>query len=308
MTNTAGTIIVIALLSCAAPGIAGSNPSLWWHLQPVGADSTARGEEYRYYGSQTELAFTFILRSEDGIKPVIVDGSSLPRVILTVTRGRSEVPTIAEWGLSMRHAGEDRSQQLPASARVLLDPGDRIETAVVLRLKDGSPFEPGDYVVRIAVEPFIPTVLFDSGEAWTGRYERSGLIRLELRPPASVLERKRQLMTDASNARSRGDVQSAIEHYQRISELDPADWRAHAGLGLMLVEIGRFAEGVVALEKVLPFVAHEKSQVPMTLAYAHIALGNEVRARAVLGLVLPLGRIDGEIQRLRAVVGRRPRR
>lgn len=116
------------------------------------------------------------------------------------------------------------------------------------------------------------------------RYTRSALAlrRREWTDPVQYAEREHLALAAAYFAAQR--YQEALEHGRAALELDPGSWAVNAVMGRTYVEMGRYDEGIAALELAWP--ASQQLPALARLGYAYGRAGRTADGRRVLAELL----------------------
>ena len=77
-------------------------------------------------------------------------------------------------------------------------------------------------------------------------------------------------------AQRAGDLEAAIDYYQRYLGIDPADYQAGFNLGVALAQSGQCSAAIPVLQRLV--AANDAAAPHFYLARCHEQLGDEVRA------------------------------
>jgi Flp pilus assembly protein TadD len=101
-------------------------------------------------------------------------------------------------------------------------------------------------------------------------------------PPTTARERAAAFRL-AGTVALRGNRQAeAVQAFQRARTADPADHLSMIALGDAYLRVKRYAEAIVEFENALRVMPPHRPAVPMALAYAYVAVGDESNAARVL--------------------------
>lgn len=297
---------MVALSGTLAAGAQEQTPRLWWRVAATASSQSLEGLTYDYFEprDRIDLSFTFI--HETGAAPVRLPGDFLTRLkwgLYELNAAGRAVQTRLEWQLP-NLATSVATVPLGPGQAVWLQPGDRIEATATLRPAGGGTFRPVVYRLVFDLRDAVGTIrLSDLTTPWQGMVEPEGSITVRLLPPATAGDRRRHRLLQAHNAEDAGDYEAALSHFRELLRM--GDETAHAGIGLMLLELGRYEEAAAELEIAWPLQRGEKSLLPVKLAEAYVALDREADARRMLGHTIPPERIDAMVVSLREMVRRR---
>jgi tetratricopeptide (TPR) repeat protein len=94
---------------------------------------------------------------------------------------------------------------------------------------------------------------------------------------------RRANLVAADAAMSKGDAALAVRHYAELLRMNSDNIVAQSGIGLAYLELHRYREAVDAFERAIARVPRgERSGLYNSAAYAYVALGDDVRAEAIL--------------------------
>jgi hypothetical protein len=269
-----------------------------FHLEPSG---------YGVFGPADRITFPITVRNdeESGV-PVTLRAGFFSSTSINVRRADRIVPTQTEWRLEARCGGAAASQACTTTTDVYLPPDSFVEATVSVTASDGQRIGVGDYEIVVDVQAAGTLIVNSTGGAFTGVI---GPLRrpipLAVRAiPSTTSGLKRFFHYEIEGALQRRDNPAALALYQQMAALDPADLAPYVGMGNVLVELGRYGEAVIVLERVLPTLGRGESLTPEVLAVAYVGLGRDAQAEELLRRTRPAAAIPGIMANARARVAR----
>jgi hypothetical protein len=143
------------------------------------------------------------------------------------------------------------SEPLPVGAITLPD-GSSFSLRGSTETLDGSPFLPGDYVVRPDVDL---RNLIAGGAPSTARVDPGYPIQLHIVEVNSP-ERRRQFHTIEGMFYRDVDPARALEHFEALAALPDASWSDSLVLAEMYGELGRHREACAVFRQIMPDLLH----------------------------------------------------
>jgi hypothetical protein len=270
-----------------------------FHLEPSG---------YGVFGPTDRITLPITVRNDEEIGvPVTLRAGFFTSTSISIIGRVGRVPSQAEWQLEARCGGAAASQACTTMTDVFLPPNSFVEATVSLTALDDQHLGIGDYEIVLDVQDARTRIVnATNGKAFTGV---TGPLRRPIRlaiqaVPSTTSGLKLFYHYEIEGARHRRDHAAALALYQRMVALDPADLGSYAGMGTVLVELGRYAEAVIALERVLPTPGRGESLTPEVLAVAYVGLGRDAEAEDLLRRTRPASAIPALMANARARVAR----
>jgi predicted Zn-dependent protease len=132
---------------------------------------------------------------------------------------------------------------------------------------------------------------------------RSASVSLVVAPAATAQERAAALRAAGNTALRGNRPTQAVQALQRARAEDPTDHLSMVALGDAYVRLNQYKEAIVEFENALRVMPRHRSGVPMRLAMAYVAVGDDVNAARVLREDgVPEQRIPSDLDRLRATL------
>jgi hypothetical protein len=300
------TIILVLQLAFGLSTAAQTQPTsyFWWiaELDRALPDNPATAKKV-LYGPQPTLRTTWVFKNDEGREAIsLVPQAFVGASKISVFRAGDQVPAELAWIATgtWRTAAGEVDVLLPAP--LVLGPEESLEWHASLRRTDKLAWSEGDYEIRIDMTQALANLQV-SGKPWTGRAERYGTIAVRIAEEDSLKARKMTLLLDLAEATRERRYRDAVTISRNLVKLDPTDRGSHASLGRALVANGEFKEAITELE--IASAVSDRGPVPEALAFAYVALGDEINAARVLRLVTTEDRVPAELTRLRAAAKKR---
>jgi len=293
------TLITMSL----ALGLGTESPYFWWNVYLQKAPPVIGGIGYKMYGRQSSLELKIILKNEGSDKGILLPKDFQRFLNFRLKRGDIEIPPeniVLDWAAQIKKVADPSNPDVEMDDINLLEPEAHIEMFCTLRRADNQEFDYGEYRLMVSVTELIDRLKFEDQVKWWGRAGREFQVPFTIFEIQTLEDLKAYYEVEGSYAYSRQQYMKALEHYQKLIEVDPTDIHGYSGLGAVYLQLKQFKEAARALEKVLPHVADERTLVPYSLAYAYVAIGDEEKAIKTLKLVLPENKIREEIEKYKA--------
>jgi hypothetical protein len=248
---------------------------------------------YRVFGLPTELPVVVLL-SNHGDREVVASRSLLEASVRFVLS--SDATLNAGWSSAFRRAGMPGDVTVSADTPVLVAPRQALEWIVTLRRPGAVPFSAGAVTVTV-----------DASEAPADARETRRIEPLHTsfvvtfgEPADTPQERGAAHRQAGRRALGKGDVDAAIQAFERAVAAEPSSVVSLTALGDARVRAKRYADAIAPLEQALSMRPRARNGVEFLLARAYVATGKESDATRVLQTAgIAAARIPLEIERLR---------
>jgi len=122
-----------------------------------------------------------------------------------------------------------------------------------------------------------------AGKPWGGHHGEDATIAVRVTEPRTPDERRRASVAAANAAMLKSDAGSALRHFAEMLRADPNDLEAQYGSAQAYLDLRRYREAAAAFEAILPRLPKgERTAAYDDAAFAHLALGEDARAEAIL--------------------------
>jgi hypothetical protein len=264
---------------------------------------TSEPRLFRLYETPEQLTLLLTLANESS-DIVFVDHGGLERdVRFSVNRDGRSFPITARWNPDTRQAGLDAPASVSLGSSVRIDPDRGVEWRIDLQRADGMRFPSGRYAIEVALGDARSHVSTAAGQPWRGAALRSTSVSVIVALPATAREQATAFRS-AGTLALRGNRQpEAVQAFQRARKADPTDHLSMIALGDAYLRVNRYAEAIVEFENALPIMPAHRSGVPMRLALAYVAVGDESNATRVLRAAgVPEQRIPSNLDQFRSTI------
>ena len=300
-------VLLKALIALSVyTGVAAAQRSGVLHTVVLVSDAEPQISEprlYRVYETPEQLTLLLTL-ANDSSETLFFDQTELERgVDFTVTRDQQSVPITARWNADTRQAGRDAPVAVAPGGSTRMDPGKGVEWRIDVLPTNGATFTPGRYAIDVALGDARSYVSTAAGQPWGGAALRRTSMSVIVAPPATARERAAAFRGTGAVAIRENRQAEALQAFQRARTADPSDHLSMIALGHAYLRVRRYAEAIVEFENALRVMPRERSGVPMRLALAYVAVGDESNAARVLREQgVPEPRIPSNLDQFRATL------
>ena len=272
------------LLLCSVSVLAQTN-EVRWNVRPANSFDADSGTAYGVFGpvKSIDVEITIINDDQEIGALTLADGfftDSNVALVSDLPGDRSGSGNV-RWNPVARCGGPNSPSACRIDSQILLMPGDWVKATVTLDPVRGE-FLAGRYRLGVDFGAARSKLLSGDLTPWRGQFATRGSVPVVVREVRTSVDRLKAYSIEAGNAMLLHDYVGALRQFQLMAAIAPDDPRAHAGIGMALLQLGRFADAALELERALPKSEKENSTVPQELAVAYLAMGQEVRAVAVL--------------------------
>jgi tetratricopeptide (TPR) repeat protein len=146
----------------------------------------------------------------------------------------------------------------------------------------GDEFLPGKYRVSVDFANARGQLLQGDLSRWNGKIGDQGSFSIRVSEMRTAADQRRFHAIEGGLAMTRRDYAAAMDHYQRLALVDPDDVRGPAGMGAVLLRLGRYSEAATSLERALTLRQGVDSTLREDLAVAYVAMGQDAKAESML--------------------------
>jgi tetratricopeptide (TPR) repeat protein len=286
---------MVARLSSAQVGLAHLS------IELIPRSLTTSASAFEVFGPVDHLLIEVRLSNEESGVPLIVDSGFFQAIQWELnppqpvaSAGRSSIP------LPVARVEELTCGPGPAVcdplASTRIDPDGWIEVRLRIQPAAGV-LRPGEYM--LAIDPTLARQRLHQtdGQPWNNRSLERHAVPLVIRALRTQEDRARYHEVEAAEAMRRRDYTSALAHSQQITAENPRNSAADARSGWALIQLGRFAEATVVLERAWSGQRNELAGLQLALAF--FALGRDADAEAVLNQLYDPATAQEEVKRVR---------
>jgi hypothetical protein len=173
----------------------------------------------------------------------------------------------------------------PLSLGASLPPGGAMQALVILGSVDGEEFPNGDYRIALDFGGARKYLRDLANEEWRGNLPDRGSVPLVVKAAETPAERQEYYRIEGGVAQRRGDLGRALQLYQAWMTEFSDDPSGYAGVGTVMLELGRFDDAATTLQRaleILPPHLRRSAALPQRLATAFVGMGQEEKAAATL--------------------------
>ena len=220
----------------------------------------------------------------DSRTEIVIDSASFRAAFIARVSGVTPLPTKTKWEHAIARSRETFTTPLAPQDQIRIEPGSGFSWRLTLLRGDGEAFQTGDYLLELAIADASSFIREADGTAFHGTMMSSTALRLAISPATTAAERAAMYRFFGTTAVHENRSADAVQSFARALELAPGDVQSLAGLGTAYLQLNRFREAIAAYERVLPAAIGSRSIVPMSLALAYTAVGDDSNARRILQL------------------------
>jgi hypothetical protein len=301
--------IRLLLVTLTVPTIAvaqdSSTRALSFSFQVQGGLPRTERPSFELFGRPSSIEFTMRVLN-DSSETLVVPASFPTDVGIRVERDGRVVSAETRWEAVEVALEGDEPVQLDLMTPFYLAAQAVARFRGVVRPTASTVFSPGDYTVRLDLRRSVGGVRDGANKPWNGYYGREPSVYVRVTEPRTSEELRRSNLATANAAMFKGDAALSIKYYTEMLRVSPDDMDALSGLGQAYLELRRYKEAAAAFESAIARLARgERSGLYASAAYAYVALGDDVRAEAILAKAYDPESAKRLLVRIREAVGRR---
>ena len=298
---------IICLLLVLYGALAEGQPSgavLRWTASVPSAQADVRNPRvYRIYEGLAGIPVVLTLFNESR-SSVVLEASRFATQARIVVNGAQEGMLRVDWDDTWTTAP---GVPVPAD-RVVLEPGEGVAWIFRIVRSDNTTIEAGTYDVSLDLSEAFGTLTDVNEDRWSGNAAPRTDLRINITGPSIPSEQAAAYRLRADEALVQQKSAEAERLYLVALQFSPSDAALLSGLGHALLQQNKYRQAIAVYEQVLPMLRGQRTGVPLMLALAYVAVGDEQNGARALRLE---GRSDSDVvvqlRRLREQVRRRAR-